>query len=90
MITLRLLGGFSDLLKALLSVNDSPCGIYKTVFLLGGVIKKCQAEKVTLGGMNWVISDFAALLGGSRWGKEEAGSEQESSNHGFILCPGCN
>lgn len=61
MITLRLLGGFSDLLKALLSVNDSPCGIYKTVFLLGGVIKKCRAEEVTLGGMNWVISDFAAL-----------------------------
>lgn len=87
-ITLRLLGGFSDLLKALLSVNDSPCDIYKTVFLLGGVIKKSRAEKVSLGGMNWVISDFAALLGGSRWGKEETGTEQESSNHGFIPCLG--
>lgn len=38
--------------------------------------------------MNLVISDFAALSGGSRWEKEEAGTEQESSNHGFIPCLG--
>lgn len=29
---------------------------------------------MSLGGMNLVISDFAALSGGSRWDKEEAGT----------------
>lgn len=40
--------------------------------------------------MNWVISDFAALLGGSGWGREGAGSEQGSSNRGFVPSPGCS
>lgn len=62
--------------------------IFIKLFLLGGVIKKCRAEKVSLGGMNLVISDFAALLGSSRWEEEEAGTEQESSNCGFIPCLG--
>lgn len=63
-----------------------PVIFIKLFFLLGGVIKKCRAEKVSLGGMNLVISDFAALWGGSCWGREEAGTEQGSSNRGFIPC----
>lgn len=48
--------------------------IFIKLFFRGGVIKNVEQKKWVWEEWIWLFSDFAALSGGYRWDKEEAGT----------------
>lgn len=82
MITLRLLGGFSDLLQALLSVNDSPCDIYKAGFFFFNLVMLLKNVELK----EWVWEEWVWLFLALQHSGVAVLSREQS--HGFIPCFG--